>query len=157
MADPIVEQIAQNLATSVAAVTVANGYNYSVKEVVRPTREGGYKPGHLVCVITQGDATVRDGASNFKTWDQPFYVSAFVVPEDGSGDIVDTILNRFRADIEKQIMTDRTLGGLANPLTDIGDPTNLVSSDKSFEGVEIRVDVVYRHDIGDPYSQTGGP
>ena len=53
MADPLVEEIAAAVLTALESVTTANGYNYSLANVLRPTRQGGFTPLDLTAVLYQ--------------------------------------------------------------------------------------------------------
>lgn len=150
---PIIEQVAQALATLLEGVTEANNYNHDLASVQRPTRFGDIKAEHLAVVLTVEETEEDDEQPmRFKQWRTTFAIDLFIRPDDSSTDPVDQLTELVRGDIEKHIMTDETLGGLALYST-IRAPTGFVSDAGDFEGVRIRDEVVYRHLITDPTDQ----
>ena len=157
MAAPIIEQIAVKIKAKLEEITIANGYQQDVAEVVRPTRTGGFKERHLLIVMTQEDPTEGEPAQRMKQWNQRFVLDCYVVPSETDTDAVETTINTFRSDVEKALMTlladDTFRGPLAENVT-IRPPIGFVSIKGAFEGVTVAADVTYDHLETDPYSKT---
>jgi len=160
MAKPIVEQIAAAVKTKLATISKANGYETDVVEVVRPTRLGGgttkwLQPRDKLIVLIQDDPQEAEVTQNQarKTWIQPFGAMCFVRPSDASTTPVDTIINAFRADVEKAVMTDRNWSGLAID-TEVWAPEGFIDEKNiAFEGVTVAFAIKYRTLYEDPYQQ----
>ena len=150
---PLVEQIARAVKTILEGVTIANGYAVDVVEVVRPTRFGGFKPRHGLIVLEQDDWGVADGGSPHQVVRRtlPMQAQYFCKPSDGSADPIGYLLNMAEADIEKALVADRKLGGLAQHLA-IMAPETFMTPDGAFEGRSVNFEVTYRHAANDPYT-----
>jgi len=154
---PIVEQIAQALVARLETVSVAGGYETDVARVARPTKTGGYPLEDRLVVLLQDDPAEDadlEGAGSLKAWVQPFRILCFVLPSDTETTPVDTRINTLRADVEKAVRVDPTLGGLATDAV-IRAPEGWTVRDTAFEGVTVNVDVHYRTAEDDPYAQGG--
>ena len=161
--DPINEQIAQKVKTQLLTVTTGNGYNYSLAKVVRPTREGGYDPQHLLAVLEQRDRYEDEEQTHpYITWVLPFAVNLYVKPpddQDPATDPVDQVVNRLGADVEKALMLmhpsqGSILAGLAFDCR-IRAPEGFITADGAFEGQTVIFEVLYRHVETDPYDNGG--
>ena len=156
MSEPIVEQIAAALKTRIESVTVTNGYQETVSEVVRPSRASGeqaYVPQNNLVVILQDDPEEGDSPEGLKAWIQPFALMAFAQLSDQASTPADTVLNRFAADLEKAIRSDPTFGGLAYDAV-IRPAFGWVGKNAftGFEGITVNVDIYYRTLEDDPYA-----
>ncbi len=157
MATSIVERIAQAVATQLATITAANGYDNTVSDVIRPRRTGeNYKPLDKNVVLMQQDAerdteNVAAGYPAGYAWKQSFTVDGIVRQSESSTLPMDQVLNSFVADIQKAIMEDVHWGGLAmdTELTSVEYPEPA----QGFEGATIWFDVTLRVKENDPYTQ----
>ena len=136
-----------------------HGYEVDVASVTRPTRIGGWTPGHLAVILEQGPAEIDEensppGNPRRVTWRQTFAATLIVQPPDGSGVAVESIMNTFRADVEKAIMKDPSWGGLAlSTMTDLAEPIPPEFTDGSYEALAVQFVVAYRTPENDPYTQ----
>ena len=157
MSEPIVEQIAANVASTVAAVTVANGYHQDLT-ASRPTssewRDGRPQANGTV-IIVQDDADENEehstaGNPGLKAWSQGFALVAYVIASEASTAAMDTAVNRVRADLEKALTIDRTRGNLA--IDTIIRAAQHFAAGPGATGTAVIVDVLYRTREDDPYT-----
>jgi hypothetical protein len=121
MALPILEQIIDHLAATIATVTTGNGYTVTVSAVYRPATLGDFgrtPPGDYVVQIIQDDPQ-EDPEIGYSSnpprvgWSQPVQLDLLYRPSDGATESLQQRLNIFEAAVIKAIMTDPTRGGLA--------------------------------------------
>lgn len=149
MTEPIIENISANIATTLAGVTVANGYHQTLT-VQRARRSNFDITGEIdyTAVIMQRDETEKESAPLCKTDRSINYeVAVLVRNDDRSTDAMDTRKNRVRADIEKALCVDPTRGGYAID-TVLQPPENYT------DGISVKFEVWYRTNANNPYSQT---
>lgn len=157
MSEPIVEQIAQAIAAKLATITVANGYSLTVSEVVRPRRTGEeYHPQDKgVYLIQEDPARLEEldcvGNPPAIGWRQPFHCDCVVRHSEASAVAMDTVLNRFSADVQKALLADVQWGGLVVNCH-IARVEYPVPED-GFEGITIVLEVDYRVTETDPYTR----
>ena len=153
----IKEQITAAVATALEAITVANGYQIDVGEVVRPRRTGeNFAP------ESYGIAVIQDAAERAEIYDEqsnpPIIAWRLAIACDcvlrlsEASDVpMDKALNQFEAAVQKCLMAEQTFGGLAI-LTDLG-PTHYPPAGGGIEGVTVWIYVTYRVSDDDPYEQ----
>jgi len=148
--EPIVELIAQNVATTLATVTTANGYQYNLA-VERPHRRDQLPRLRDQLVIPyMGDPLVQDGPLSKTQYQQPFFILFFAAVASGSQ--VETKVNRITADIIKALMVDRTRGGYAID-TMAGEWAEFDDVPAGMDGRVVQIDVQYRVQQNNPYNQ----
>ena len=153
MPTPILELIAQNVATTLGGITTAGGYENTL--TVERAKRLGNIPGDRRVVIHQGDArkeSPEDDSRAHITWNQSFLCTAFAVESEASVTAIDQRINSLRADMEKALMVDPTRGGYALD-TFIEDPINFSDEGGGWEGIVVHCVVKYRTLLGNPYSQ----
>lgn len=117
MANEIVELIAENIKTTLAAVVVASGQAWENTLTVK--REAwdpdATAPDDRLVVVAQGDADPKEEGrpQGKQSWDQWFNVQAYAIKPETTTTAIDTELNSIAADIEAALMADRTRGGHA--------------------------------------------
>lgn len=158
MSYPIVEQIAQAIATKLATITTDNGYEVDVAAVIRPTAFGlSAAPAHLSIVMAQGDEDREDldatGNPPLIAMRQPFQLALVIRLSDDSSDSFDTIANAFTADVIKAMFADRQWSNLAID-TELAGLNLLKDEQVGYEGKLVQFDVIYRVAEDDPYSQS---
>lgn len=154
MATCILEQIAAALETVLKGITVANGYTLDVGPVVRRTRVEGFAPEDRAIVLAQEDPEEDgeyEGGGSFRGWVQPFSIYCFRQASEKDLADLDTRINAIRADVEKAVRADPTLGALATD-TRVRVPDLWALKSAAFEGVTVHVDVHYLTKEDDPYS-----
>ena len=154
MSTPIVEQIAVKLEEAVNAITVAKGFNYNLT-ATRPKRihlEGDINTDGTV-IIEQESAVLHQITDETITWLQAFTLQALVIDSDNATDPIDTRLNKVRADIEKQLLSEtwRTCEGLAEGIL-LKAPEKFIA-DPQLSGIAVNIDVVYTTEYDNPYVQ----
>lgn len=171
MAVPIVEKIALAIEARLKTVTVANAYEITVADVLRPTQLGidEISPRNLLVVMVQVDPRLDDRKRHpldatpegpeLIHWIQPWAIALFVQTSESADpkEPVDTLLNQFRASIEKALVVDPGWG--ATPTTPLAYETRLVGAEYfqmtagGFVGASVIVEVSYRTIESDPYTQ----
>ena len=147
MTEPIIESISANIATTLAGVTVAAGYNQTLT-VKRARRSDFDITGELdfTAILVQQDETEKESAPLCKTDRSINYeVAVLVRNDDRSTDAMDTRKNRVRADIEKILMIDPSRGGYAID-------TVLQPPDNYKDGITVKFEVWYRTASNNPYN-----
>lgn len=162
MAEPIVEQIAQWLETTLAEVTTANGYQQDLA-VVRPEDPWDESTAitDLTTILGQDDPERMAPRSTAGIrWRQPFIIVTFFAGRGGTGLSLDTRINRVRADIEKRLGVELAKGHgpnlLCSALADdmeILPATVGVDPDAKLTILMCAVAISYRVSATDPYSQ----
>ena len=169
MPEPLVEQIAVAIEARLLTVTIANNYQVEVAGVLRPTQLGidAIAPRNLLAVMAQLDARLDESKAHALDatpdgrplihWIQPWAIALFVQTSETSSTPADTLLNRFRASVEKALLVDPGWG--ASPTTPLAYETRLIGSDLfqltagGFVGASVIVEVSYRTLETDPYTQ----
>ena len=146
---PVSELISRHILTTVATVTVANGYSYNL--TVQRHAKSGDKRTHLNTIIVQDDP--REGTDgqvyNTREWVLPFVVGCYIVPLETDTTPIDTYVNIIAADIEKALMVDRYRGGNAMDTTIRASHT--ISEGLEYDCIVVNVEVSYRTSELDPY------
>jgi len=155
MSTPIIETIAERIKTLINGVTVAAGYNQTLK-AVRPRRihlEGDLNADNTV-IIEQEDAAVEQDSNTEIVWRQGFLLQALVIDSDDATDAIDTRLNKIAADMIKHLFAGDNwkLNGNADGILVKG--TQRFIADPQLAGVALTIDVLYRTAASDPYTQT---
>lgn len=157
--EPVVERIAQALATRLETVTTANGYQVQLADVVRPFRRGDYVPQNNLCVLEQlspfdpPDGEYNMGNEPARVWVQPFLITLYVQPDETDTTPVDTRVNLIRSEVERAVMgDDLTWGNLALGWTHLAGADYIDSADGSYSGVQITLEITYRVPESDPFT-----
>jgi hypothetical protein len=116
MADPVIEDIAEALQTTLEGITTANGYTRDVADVIRQSRFYAQSVPDFSIVLwqTRRDRTDPvEGNGQRLNWDQRFDLFCVLRPTDQSETPQDRLMNLFVADVEKCLAADRTFGSKA--------------------------------------------
>ncbi len=147
MADSILEQIAQDLYTTLTGVAEADD-----PSVQRPRREGlADSPGHRSLALFQAGSDKEDAPPGSIQWLQSWYVALYLTPPDDDDTPIDTTTNNLRSDVEKALMTDPQRSNLAID-TEIHEPLDFADDQVGYAGIAVHVRVRYRTLIDDPFS-----
>jgi len=157
----IKEQITAAVATALAGISVANGYQIDVGEIIRPRRTGeNYAPASYGIAVIQDAAeratandTMRDTlASNppIIGWKLKIACDCVLRLSESSTVPMDKALNQFEADVQKCLMAEQTFGGLV-ALTELGETEYYAGN--GVEGVAVTVYLTYYVSEDDPYEQ----
>lgn len=157
MATPISEQIAAKIATRLAGITVANGYELTVSEVARPLRFDGFRPQNNQLIVTQGNLTRNDelsapGNPPATAYDLEFTVAGLLMPTESSTSKIDTLRNTFASDTIKAICTPAASWHNWDTLaidTKVGDVTDITTEESS--GFKLSLTVTFRTTENNPY------
>ena len=150
------EKITAAVATALEAISVANGYQIDVGEVVRPRRTGeNYAPANYGIAVIQDAAEraeIYDEQSNppIIGWRLAIACDCVLRLSEASTVPMDKALNQFEAAVQKCLMSEQTFGGLAI-LTELG-PIQYASGN-GCEGVTVWCYVTYRVSDNNPYEQ----
>lgn len=150
--EPIIEQIMQNIESSINAITEANDYNQDLK-AVRPKRINFLSESwdDKDVLLVQGIVDKLTTACGYTTWRQHISLMAIVTDPDSASDSIDTRQNRIRSDIEKKVMADIRQNSLAMDTECLG-AEPFVTDDGANSGISIEITVDYRTKEDDPYS-----
>jgi hypothetical protein len=155
---PVVEQIAEVLVERLEQITTANGYEFDVYEVVRPTRTNNdFSPRNLSILVDQASLTRNDdlsypGNPPAVAWDVIFNIHCFVRESDKTEIAKATGENEFHSAVIKSIVTSNmwyTMDSLA-VIADIGNVEKFSSSTGDHAGVMVPLSVTYRVSEDDP-------
>lgn len=153
MPDPIVEQITQNIETTLQGVTKANGDNFDL--IVERRKRDGNSTDHGAAVIYQDDPELlptEETPIGWIGWIQPYQIELHIRESEEDPRPPDQLINLIRSDVEKKLMEDPHRGNLAID-THPDDPDLFEASNGSYEGIIVNIRVPYRTLENDPYSQ----
>lgn len=152
------QQIAEEIATRLTAVTVANGYNVTVSGVVRSPRIWTGHPKDYQVIVTLEDVVRNEelthpGNPPAVAFDLPVVLTGELRPSESASTPIDDLRHTFAADIIKGISTPaaswHNWGGLA--INTAIDDVRPYESDE-LTGVQVRMTVTYRVSETDPYT-----
>tara|TARA_R110000824_G_scaffold69330_2_gene178749 strand:- start:4992 stop:5477 length:486 start_codon:yes stop_codon:yes gene_type:complete len=158
MATAIPELIASVLQTRLQQITVANGYEVTVSEVVRPTRESDIQPKDNQIIFSLAELTRTteldcQGNPPAYAWTQSYNINAVLRPSEKSLTPSATLQNTIMADMTKAITAGAAwwkMGGNAmNTIFASSDTYD--ATDGSSAGVRIVLQVVFRAAANNPY------
>jgi len=158
--EPLVEDIAEDIRSTIATITIANGYKQDLLPL-RPTsndwRTGTPQINGRVIIVQEDpdedEATSTGGNSGLLGWIQPFALVCYVLASDKEETPIDTRTNRVRADLEKALTNgeaSRTRGGRAID-TFVG-PPQAFDANAGSTGIIVLIIVRYRTKDNDPYT-----
>ena len=157
MADPIIEQIAQAIRTQLLTISVDNGYETDVTDVVRPTRIGRFvDPKHLQIAMIQEDPEPYDdlsypGNPPGRAWQQRYLLDCIVLSSDRETTPIAETINKFSADVIKALFADPQWATLA--LDTIVEAPRMLAEPGGPDGITIPLVIRYRVLENDPYTQ----
>jgi len=153
MAEPIIEQIAEHLKTSINLITTTNGFNENLR-AIRPKRKDFEDASWADkdVIISQVEAEKSEGGSFTKEWEQFFMLTCIVIDSDTASDPIDTRCNKIAADIEKKLLEDPSRGGLAID-TNVHAKVPFKDDEAAISGIAIQISVQYRTQENNPYER----
>jgi hypothetical protein len=161
MTYPVVEQIAQKIVTRLLTITQGNGYDVTVKDVVRPKRRADHSPADGITLL-QLDSFAQDqdeisslGVKLRRT--ATFAIDFYVEPADSDPRPYDQLQAIAIAELEKALAIDfyeSDSGAYAGVGYNarLESPQLIRADDDSSAGVRVRVSVDYQHTDLDPYT-----
>ena len=164
MADTVIERIAIEIITRLETITIANGYLFTVTDVVRPDRLGtSFTPDNYLIVVTKKDSAYNDelthpGNPPAIAFDTTFEIACMVRESDKEESSIATTTNTVMAAAMKSIVTGATdpivwyqmAGNSIN--CNWGDISPFSQSDGSHAGGTISLIVTHRQSENDPYT-----
>lgn len=150
MSTPIIESIAEFIKDAINTITVANGFNQTLK-AIRPKRLylNNEITDDLSVVIVQEKPIENEATATTRSWKQPFVIQAIIIDSDNETASIDTRLNQVRSDIEKKLCEDKKCGGNAEYLK-INSP-DYIEPSEAFTGIVVNIEVYYTVEYNDPY------
>lgn len=149
--EPIVEQIAQEIAAVIDTVTTAGGYQQTLT-AVRPAMldwtDVTPDNGSVLLVYDDEEDTEQEALGTDERI-QRFECVILIIDASGESVSHDTRCARAAADLRKALSEDRTRGGLA---IDTFLLSAYFSRDLEFPGIVVPVQVQYRTEYDDPYA-----
>lgn len=152
MANAIIEIIAQNIETSINAITQSNGFHEDLT-AIRPKIIDFDKVtpiDRIVLIVQETQDKAEAQPIGSIEWLEPFAIVAFVINSETSEEAIDIRRNRIRADIQKKLAEDIQRGGYA--INTIFGGSNFFDDGEGFSGVMLEVIVHYRVKEDDPYT-----
>jgi hypothetical protein len=147
------------------SVTRANGYQMEQRGVTRPKRIiSTQKPSDGEIMLVQGVPEMdvensTEGNPKLTAWTIKFGAAIFIVPSDTNEVPIDTLINIFKADVEKAMTAAENWEQFADapggPLAInswIDDPEAMPIGDASFDGIIVNYVANYRTPENDPYT-----
>ena len=157
MADSIQEQIIKKLTVALAGITVANGYENTIKTVQRYKASGVDLATTMPTILVrEGDCTPEPSVSPFGQVRRTQQVYLIIcVSHDELTDVRSggEILNSFTADIEKRLGVNPTWDGLAIMTRPPEYLEVQVEAETPHLARGLMTEIVYEHLRGDPFSQ----
>ena len=151
MAQPIIEQIRDDIVTTLAGVPNQTGV-FVLKRIPRPGAADEFAAKDYNILLVQGDLDpVDDEAEMFEEWTVTFFVSCFVRPSDSSTTPIDQTKNIFAADVTKTLLADAQRSNLALNSEVVG-WEQFVFGEGAYDGITVVYRVHFRHDWDDPYT-----
>lgn len=145
-------RIDQNVVATLAAITVANGYQTDVLAVLEGLITPDGQPTPFLCVHRPEPETYEELAYPLITRMRTYRIFGCVQAQEGAGHGREAEIEKLLADLEKALLADRTRGGLA---VDTRLLSNQVWTDEPGEPwneVQLAVRVHYRTKRGDPFT-----
>lgn len=170
---PIVERIVRQVQRKLKSITIGNGWNVDVIDVVRPRRMSDFDdipPRDRLIVLVQDDPQreeEHDASNNLIGWYLPLDIVLYVIPSENHEYPIETLINIFRADVEKALMddphwteTEEDLESQSSSVqlainTRFDDPIHFSREDGAFAGIIVRPIISYRTPEDDPYVVVG--
>lgn len=152
------ERIANELFRRLQKLAAGYTTTTAVSEVIRPTVRGSFSPQHLQIVLTNGTlerAEESDCPGNppATAWRRTFNIRCHVSTSELDETAIDEMNSVFYGDVVKVVCDEslwHTFGGLAFDANWTTPET--VSVEGSFGGINIPIQVSFRHDEGNPYN-----
>jgi hypothetical protein len=160
MSFPADEQIGQAIATQLATLTTANGYDIELADVIRPTRRPQLTPANMVAILQldtyeQGDPETDSlGIKTHRTG--VWIIDVFVEPSDDDATPYDQLRSQAIAEVERCLVeamnaNTRAFGGLGYN-AELRAPQMLDAPEGGSAGIRVTLAVSYRYVDYDPYT-----
>jgi hypothetical protein len=150
MSDSIRESIVKNLVTTLEKIVEGATYGITICRVER-IPSSPFSEADFPLAMVQDIAEEKDDGSPVGYSTSVLKVQ--IIVWDSNYDELSERANLLLADVEKALHSDVTRGGYAFDTNIIGN--QLISAEEALPvgGVIIDIEVLYRHTLGDPYSQ----
>ncbi len=146
------ESILGNIKTTLAAMTVAGGYNYAPATVERWKQKGQSTQASPHIIIHAGPENKHPGPDPQQTCVLSLLIEYGYRQDDTDTTESDTIVSKLLEDIEKALLADNTRAGYAEDTTITGNiPFEVVDGQPRF-GIMVQVEVQYKHALLNPAS-----
>lgn len=148
MADSMREQVLAQIATTLEGVRKTAGYEIDVNQVARE-RWDLVQLQEFPAVVIAAQSEEKRGEPLGIYDVRMRVVLGLFLHNTGSAQ---TELNQLLAAVEKALLVDTTRGGKAIDTTLIGNENVTGLIDESLAGIELTIEVRYRHGMQDPYA-----
>lgn len=149
MATSVKESIESNIKTVLETVTIANGYQVDILEV---TRSDGNPFSHSDFIFAQINFEGEDKQDGVPMGHSTSTARYTIWCWHTDFDTFEKALNDILADVEKALHLDLFRGGFAQDTDVTGSEVFSAEETSPLHGVAISVEVLYRHKVGNPYS-----
>ena len=148
------EHIMENIKTTLAGVTVANGYANNIKNVQRWDMRGKASVDVPYITIAAGEEGMDPVPYPMFTCRLSVFIDVWIRQIEDDVVKTDTLLSSLVADIKKAMMLDATRGGYAKNTI----PKTIIPFEPSEgcpeAGIVVEVEVVYQHRRDNPDANT---
>lgn len=149
--DSVLEDIAQNVLTTLATVTTSNDYENTL--TVSRLAAAPMIPDDNRVYVFQGVTTKQTAPVRHYQWLQQFVAVAYVIEADSSSTPIDSRLNSIVGDIGKALMIDPTRGGFAiDTIIEGAEPFLEDDGGMVYHGTRVVFDVSYKTLDTNPFS-----
>ena len=151
MADSIREKIMANVETTLEGITTAAGYNSTIQRVYRIRLAGlNIQEFPSIVVIPGREINAEEPVDRY-TERLSFVLECWL--KEASKDDIATQVNKLVADVQKALLVDYTRGGMAINTKLLGNEPFYNDVNAPYGGVDIEIEIHYRHQYSDPYIQ----
>jgi hypothetical protein len=151
MADTVEYSILDNITTTLQGVSTANGYNRNIKDATLDTQT--FVSQHADAVYIESVEQIKESKLNSVT-ECTLTVAVVCKAVDGSN--LSKAIADLSADVEKALCVDekRSSNAVSTNIVAVRDRWNS-EEDPTEGGCVIEVEILYRHQRGDPYTVRG--
>ncbi len=144
------EQILEAIKTQLETISIANGYVNDIDNVQRWNQRGNPVEPSPCIIIAAGEEQKAPSPNPLYTCELPVFIDVWMCQEEDDATATDITLSSLLGDVEKCLMVDPSLGGLATEVT--------LRGNAPFEGIEgspnagivVILQVQYQHRVTDP-------
>ena len=149
MASSIREKVIDNVMDTIKSIRTNNGYDFSFSEIYRVPRQGFNVRGYPACMLIDFSEDKRDGVPMaYTTCNLHLQLICWNRKTNDAGQESVKVL----ANVEKALKEDITRGGNAYDTNITSNQMILAEELLPNGGVIINFDVLYRHNLADPFT-----
>lgn len=144
------ENILEDIRTTLADITTANGFNNTIVSVQRWLQRGNDITLVPCIVISSGPEDKQPAPNPLMTCKLAIYLDVYTRQAESDTQATETILHSLLGDIEKALMADYTRSGLAQETNFRGNTLFQAVEGSPHVGIIIELEIIYQHNQDDP-------